>query len=362
MAHPSRWLACAFAFAGAACKDDSSFLFTIDAGAVDRRYASVCTVFAQTLCARAFGCALEPPSGWASQEQCVERETLACELTSADPSVHFDADAVAHCVADDGGCASALPNLASCLAPGDTPNGGVCLWAAACASRQCFTALPAPVTNTPSACGRCADCSGCLSGRCRENARDGAIGCTTFAGLGELCDTGGLLGCQWPDMWCDSTWHCARGATLGEPCAPSGGLTADTRRTTPPCAEGYCDPTLHCSPMATIGQPCGDGGSGPPCAPANRVRFAYCDESQHCAPIAAAAYGARCGPGAHAVCSGGGSCIPSDTNPDYATFVGTCSTPLLDGLTPCVTSAACLPPATCVRARCVYPTIAVCAE
>jgi len=295
------------ALLAAGCDGESSFAIPfVDAGAPGDRNAAVCAAWAEGLCAHENACSFLLT--WTDPAQCVQRETLRCELIASDRDVAFDPTRVTACSEPDAGDCS-VPYGSLCLDQGRGKVGAPCVWDDGCESGACDYGFD-PVTGDPAACGTCQlePCGGaCPSGQeCILSDDAGAI-CGTVAGPGDPCTR--------PDN-CTGFYYCA--------------------------ADGTC------APDAELGDPCGEGS--PPCAGGNL----YCDGTQHCSVIMAAPYGAACGiVGSDTyVCAGSGTCDPTS---------GECLPPAPDGDV-CDDSQGlgCLPPARCILNHCVFPSFALC--
>ena len=120
----ARWLIrlgalalCVVAVLPAACTGESSFLLpALDAGAPDGRYEDVCASWARRECASEDACHVGIFFRWENDDQCIQRQTLTCELEASDPDVPFDPSLVDACMfpAD---CSRALGTLSAPNSP-----------------------------------------------------------------------------------------------------------------------------------------------------------------------------------------------------------------------------------------------------
>jgi hypothetical protein len=319
--------ALALATALAACTGEKSFILPlVDADDPSGRYETVCAGWASRECAYTDAC--KPPvfAQWENDQQCLERETLACELQSSDPDVPFDPALVESCVPP-AGCnmapygiavASSAPDL--CLPPGKGPDGAACVWDSACQSGNCSFASAAG--GLPAACGTCQPRIRC---RCAAN-QDCILLTSTDVKCVDLPDAGETCGA--PLFLCNDA-QCLRGAS-GD--------------------AGTC----LAVPKGGVGAPCGSGPLDPQCLFSSATSL-YCDHTNHCAAYTPADYGQPCTlatGGESGACVGGGWCDASGT--------GVCQPPAADGA-PCDPDAApCLAPARCLGGHCVFPSLATC--
>ncbi len=317
-------IACAGALELAACTGEKSFVLPgADAGAPSARYEALCAAWAERECAAANLCPLGVLARWDDSEQCVARETLACELQAADPDVSFDPARVEACTFA-GGCGSAPGMLSApdsptlCLSTGKAPPRAACVWSSACASGDCVYSYGPD--GSKARCGTCQESIRCACGENQECvASDGGSECVTLPDAGEPCGPP-LFSCN--DSRCVS--------------AGDGG-------------EGLCSAT----PKATLGMPCSTDLAGPQCL--GGTSELYCDATGHCRAHDPAEYGAPCtaaAGGEGSVCVGAGWCDSVTT--------GVCQPPSLDG-DPCEQGILpCLPPARCVSGACVFPSLSSC--
>lgn len=326
-ANLSTLAACALAPWLAACTGEASFeLPSIDAGAPSARYATACAAWASHHCAYADRCMVSVVARWEDDAQCLERETLLCELQASDPNVSFDPGRVEACTfsancADDVGIFPAPFSPSLCLPAGKARAGAACVWNSACQSGNCVYTFDAD--DSEGACGKCEPQVTCA---CAANANqrcvrgDGGIECVTLPDAGEPCGSP-LYACN------------------GAQCVSPGDSP---------------DGTCRIVPMAGIGMPCTTTAAGPQCSIANDL--AYCDHTNHCRAYEPATYGEACvlsTGGEGNLCLGDGWCDSRST--------GTCQPPVLDG-EPCeYPELPCLSPARCLGGACVFPTLATCA-
>jgi hypothetical protein len=305
------------ALAGA-CGESSFPLPTVDAGAPDARYAAVCAQWADRSCAYEERCQRDLFRRWLDHGQCVQRETLVCELQAEDPDVPFDPAAVgactfpSSCMIDPGaGGPPSSPHL--CLPPGRAPDGAACIWDSGCRSGSCVYSYD--IYGIASTCGRCAAFDRC---DCADGSicvyLDGGISCILLPGVGEPCG---------PPIYACKASSCI---PVGE--GPNGTCTS--------------------IPQAGLGEPCSSAPRGPACSDPDLSL--YCDLTQHCSAYQAAGYGDPCaGPaGEGRLCAGDGTC-------DFSRS-GVCLPPSPDS-EPCDESQGlrCLPPARCLDNACVFP-------
>jgi len=88
-----RFVALALALAPtlAACTGEKSFILPlVDADDPSSRYDTVCAGWARRECTYTEACKPSVFAQWENDPQCLERETLACELQSSDPDVPFE--------------------------------------------------------------------------------------------------------------------------------------------------------------------------------------------------------------------------------------------------------------------------------
>jgi len=309
-----------------ACTGEASFMLpSVDAGAPSARYGAVCGAWARRACAYAGSCG-NPLVGWEDNGQCVERETLSCELQADDPDVPFDPALVAGCTfpasclysAGVTGPPYALP---LCLPPGKAPTGAPCVWNSGCQSGECdYAYVPG---GTKASCGTCEPALKCACAITQECvfADGGDVACVTLPDAGEACGAP-LFACN--DAECVTS--------------------ADA-------ADGMCMTV----PAAGIGSPCTTGPAGPTCF--STASALYCDSTEHCSAYAPAAYGDPCAlstGGEGNVCVGAGWCDSTGT--------GICQPPSPDGA-PCEgTTLPCLPPARCLSGACTFPSLASCSR
>jgi len=260
------------------CTGESSFLLPLwDAGAPDSRYQGACAAWARTECAYQDRCEVSIAGRWEDDAQCLERETLQCELEAADPDVRFDPVAVAAC-AYPADCASPPPWL--CLSAGKAADGAACQWSDACASGACEFLFAG---SEPSPCGVCVtlrSCNlACEAGEACEIDVDGGDRCVTLptmpaASLGEPCgsDAGGPF-CGF-DLYCDETQHCRAylPAAYGQPCGETDAGAAYLCEAYGTCAS--LGPLLCVAPAAD-GALC-DDQQGLGCLPPARCLANHC--------------------------------------------------------------------------------------
>ena len=264
-----------------ACTGESSFpLPEFDSGAPDARYEGACASWAKTECAYQGRCPSSIRGRWENDAQCVERETLQCELEAADPDVHFDAMAVAACVYPTD-CDARTPGL--CLSPGAASDGAACQWNDACASGACVLSF---VEGARASCGVCVtplSCSiMCEGGETCETEVDGGERCVTIptvptASLGEPCGSGAAGPVCFEDqveLYCDETQHCRAylPAGYGQPCGET-----DAGATYLCDAFGSCASldTVLCVAPAADGALC-DDAQGLNCLPPARCQANHC--------------------------------------------------------------------------------------
>jgi hypothetical protein len=318
--------ALALAPALAACTGEKSFILPlVDADDPSGRYATVCAGWAQRECAYTDACKAAVFAQWESDEQCLERETLACELQSSDPDVPFDAALVESCVPPAGcnvapyGIVSALNAPDLCLPAGKAPTGAVCVWDSACQSGNCV--YPSAGDALPPACGTCQPrlrCECSANQHCILTA--GEVKCVDLPDAGETCGAP-LFACN--DAQC-------LGAAAGD--------------------AGTCVAV----PKGGVGAPCGGGALEPQCLLSPTTSL-FCDHTNHCSAYTPAAYGQPC---TLAAGSESGSCVGGG----WCDFTGTglCQPPAADGA-PCDPDGApCLAPARCLGGHCVFPSLATC--
>ena len=320
--------ALALATALAACTGEKSFILPlVDADDPSGRYGTVCAGWASRECAYTDAC--KPPvfAQWENDQQCLERETLACELQSSDPDVPFDPALVESCVPP-AGCnmapygiavASSAPDL--CLPPGKAPDGAACVWDSACQSGNCSFASAAD--GLPAACGTCQPRIRC---RCAANQdciflTSSDVKCVDLPDAGETCGA--------PLFACNDA-QCLRGASgdAGTCLAvPKGGVGA-------PCGVGTARPAVpllvHDVPLLRSYESL-QRRTRPPTT-ASRARWRRVARA---APAWAGAGATRRG-------------------------TGVCQPPAADGA-PCDPDAApCLAPARCLGGHCVFPSLTTC--
>jgi hypothetical protein len=294
------------------CTGETSFpLPTWDAGTPGTEQGAACSAWAATVCAWEDRCLNPLAQQWTGQQQCRTREQVYCELLASDPSVPFDASAVANCAYPEDSCTTPLPGF--CLSSGKAPVGAPCTFGEGCASGFCSL----DIQND--GCGVCARTESC-DPPCAANEQ-----C-----VGQV--DGGLA--------------CIVPPAVGQPCVAPSYLCA---------AGGICQATGSglmgiCIATASAGQSCSNLGNGPVCADPNVETF--CDETLHCRPFRTASYGQPCGlegdGGDVYQCIGWGSC--EYANPPI------CIPPAADGtLCDDQQGLRCLPPAQCIGARCVFP-------
>jgi hypothetical protein len=314
-------------FGLAGCTGEASFeLPSVDAGAPSARYESVCAAWAKRECAYEDTCTVSLLSRWEDDDQCVERNTLSCELQAGDPDVSFDPSLVGSCTFPPDcsgaiGVSSAPYSPTLCLPPGKAPRDAPCVWDSACQSGECQYTYG--FDGEEATCGTCqppASC-GCTLGQVCVEGFDGGLSCVTPPDAGEACGK--------PNFLCN-----------GSVCVPTG--------------SGQ-DGTCEVVPEAGIGMPCSKDVTGPECASATSL--VYCDATDHCRASAAADYGDACTlstGGEGNVCVGAGWCDADNT--------GICQPPVPDG-EPCDGQALpCLPPARCFEGECVFPSLSTCSR
>jgi hypothetical protein len=295
------------------CSGQSSFvILPVDAGDPSTRYASACGAWALTVCAYEARC--PPYSPWVSQDQCVARSTILCELVASDPNVVFNEQALESCQYPPS-CSSSVAYLPlDCLPSGRTPSGGTCVFDEACQSGVCSgvcgTCLPDPCAARCSLgqdCDAGTDASGVLCARAVGESCNAAVDCASF-------------NCE-PE---------SDGGAAERVCAPAA-------QPLEPCGNG-------CGPLTGIEEGCA-GGS--PCADVAE----YCDATRRCADFDVIGYNQSCGE----------SSTPTTCGGD-ATCYGVCFPPEMDG-DPCDVSQGldCLDPAVCAGQFCVFPSLAMCA-
>jgi hypothetical protein len=308
----------------AACTGEASFtLPAVDAGVPSTRYEAVCTAWARRACAPGEACPRTFIAGWENDDQCVARETLACELQADDPEVPFDPATVDACTFAAGCPGGAVVHDAPysstlCLPPGKAPMGAPCVWNSACESGACL--YPYASDGSIAACGTCQSplrCS-CASNQECVFYPDHAT-CVTLPDAGEKCGAP-LYACN--DSQCVTSGDGEHG-------------------------------TCQALPGASLGMPCTADLTGPQCV--STASSVYCDVTGHCQAYVAARYGEPCvvGNGGEGnVCVGGGWCDSDSTR--------VCQPPAPDG-EPCEDDVLpCLPPARCLQGACVFPSLATC--
>lgn len=287
------------------CTGEWSFPIPNEAGAIDSRFADVCTAWANAACDFADRCPYLV-TAWADHTQCVWRTTLECQLVAADPGVDFDENAIRACAATDPSCAAGFPSLTECLPPGTLPDGSSCVWSESCQSKACGHLLD-PETQAYAMCGTCWQAT---------------PPCTVTCPGGYICaaDNDGGSTCRPP-------------AALGESCREAN------------CESGTCDPvSMLCVAGIALGASCDDSS----CTDPNT----YCDSTRHCAAQVAVPYGGACDSSGK-VCIGGATCISTCKGPIPDGFA--CDPP--DGS---FIYLACLRPARCMANQCLYPSPALC--
>ena len=304
-------------------RGESSFVLGLgDAGAPSARHESACRAWAKTLCDHRRRCC-EADAGtscpvfvalrWVSDEQCISRTLVDCELAADDSTVFFDDDKVAACTLSSD--CSFWGSRPPCLPAGKAPAGTACLRSESCQSGFCEGRFDT-TTGQPLLCGTCR-----------------SIACMT-CGAKEACRSvdGGIA--------------CIHVAELGEPCTAASD-----------CRSGYCQRTADsqgvCRGGAGPGEACGQGAL-PFCSDFN----SFCDGTGHCRPYLTAGYGQACGslgdPNSDRICIGAGTCVA----PSYV-----CIPPVADGaLCDEEQGLGCLPPAQCLNNQCVFPNAADCAN
>ena len=306
----------------AACTGEKSFVIPLlDAGAPGGRFRDVCNAWALRECAYADRCGLAQFDRWEDDAQCIARETLACELQADDPEVPFDPALVAACMPPADCSVPFVPVSADsesslCLPAGKAPNAAPCVWGSGCQSGSCISNSTA---DGPGACGTCAPVIRC---GCTSNQRCMVSGaepkCFDLPDAGEACGA--------PLFACNASTCVASSDVAG---------------------------TCQVLPEAEAGAACSTSPAGPDCS-SGAVPL-YCDATGHCATYVPATYGKPCtgdSGGEGSVCVGAGWCDAMGS--------GTCRAPAADG-EPCHQLAPpCLPPARCLGAACVFPTIAAC--
>ena len=297
---------------------------TVDADAPSARYETVCNAWARRECANEDTCPVSLLSRWEDDDQCIERNTLSCELQAADPDVPFDPSLVENCTFPPG-CAGATgiaappysPTL--CLPAGTAPRGAPCVWDSACQSGFC--AYASDLQGDQAACGTCQPhpMCGCAPNQTCFEGFDGGLGCATRPDAGEKC---------------------------GEP------IFACNESTCVPSGSGQ-DGTCEVLPVAEVGMPCSTDVTGPQCE--SLTSLVYCDHTDHCRAYTPATYGEACTlstGGEGNVCVGAGWCDSDGT--------GICQPPVPDG-EPCDGQVLpCLAPARCVEGECLFPSLATC--
>jgi hypothetical protein len=270
------------AVGSAGCTGESSFALPLwDAGAPDSRYEGPCSAWAKTECAYEDGCPSSIGGRWADDAQCLQRETLQCELEAADPDVRFDPVAVATCVYPTD-CTSPTPGL--CLPAGRAGDRAACQWNEACAGGLCLFSF---VYDAATVCGACfapPSCSvPCDAGAACERGVDGGDRCVMLppampvASLGQSCGSdAGDPPCFDPDveLFCDDTEHCRayQPASYGQQCGQT-----DSGATYLCEAYGSCASigTLICEAPAADGALC-DDQQGLSCLPPARCQMNHC--------------------------------------------------------------------------------------
>jgi hypothetical protein len=312
------------AAAVASCTGEATFVLpAVDAGVPSTHYEAVCAAWAQRACAPGDSCPMTYLSRWEDATQCVERETLVCELQAADPDVRFDPAAVEACdfTADCPGgdvVVDAPESPTLCLPPGKAPLGAPCVWNSACQSGACL--YPYTPDGVAAACGACQvplQCS-CASNQECVVYPDRAT-CVTLPDAGEKCG---------------APWYA---------CNESECVTSEDG------GDGLCREL----PGATVGMPCTSDLTGPQCE--STTSSVFCDSTGHCRAYVAAGYGQPClvGNGGEGnACVGAGWCDEQSTR--------VCQPPAPDG-EPCEDQVLpCLPPARCLQGSCIFPSLATC--
>jgi hypothetical protein len=308
------------------CSGESSFPIPPSAGAVDVRFADVCTAWANAACAFADRCP-ELATAWASHDQCVWRTTLECELVSADPNVDFDTTALRACAARDPPCAAGFPSLTECLPPGGLPDQSPCAWSASCHGKACGRRY-SDKTGMYAMCGTCGSATPPCSVTCPYRYmcivdNDGGPTCRPPVALGESCES---ANCQ--SGTCDA---------ISRVCVASPAIGAS-------CSSSLCSSCIN-----TL------------CTAPNT----FCDATGHCAAQQAVPYGGKCD-STGSVCVGGSSCI--DACDGGTACARACQGPIPDGF-PCdLPDGAlnafvyCFYPARCRDNQCLYPNPALCSR
>lgn len=307
-----------------ACTGEASFVLpTVDPGGPSGRYEAVCAGWARRECAYTDACNPGVFELWEDDDQCIARETLACELDADDPDVRFDPALVESCTFPPD-CSAATGTVAAelaylCLPPGKAPDGAPCTSENACQSGSCFPSLYSPVT----ACGTCHPPIHC---GCTAHQQCWVTGdtdrCVDVPDPGEACG---------PPLFACNGSECVASSDGGE-------------------AGGVCQVVAQ----AGLDALCTTEPQGPECI-ASGANPLFCDQTDHCRAYRGATYGEPCttaGGPEGIVCVGGGWCDSAGS--------GVCQPPAADGA-PCNAQALpCLPPAQCLGSHCIFPTLATC--
>jgi hypothetical protein len=284
-----------YLLASPGCSGEESFsLPPMIFGAPSSRYQDACGTWALSDCTYERHCL---HFQWEDIDQCVERNTIACELMADDPGISFDEQHIRECTYPSD-CATPPPG---CWPRGHTAVGQPCIWNEACHSGHC-------------------------------------IGGSSALGICGLCVC---------DIQCAPGQQCLVSAA-GSTCIPAKTPSGEACASSEECQSGLCAPGEDggsvCSPFGQFGDPCGRQGA-PSCG-----GDLSCDSTGRCNSIALVGFGDSCE-------EDGGPLLRCR---GFATCNGvTCVPPAADGQS-CPLESACAWPAQCIESHCVFPTVEDC--